>query len=69
MSNVSNEINNPRAEGARVNFRPLLYDFAEKLALAVPIGAVGENFFKIAYFLNIFDKYLPFFPPCRAIFP
>ena len=31
--NVNNEINNPRAEGARVNFRPLLYDFAEKLAL------------------------------------
>ena len=50
-------------------YRPLLYDFSEKLAPAVPIGAAGESFFKIAYFLNIFDKYHRSDPPFAHVWP
>ena len=57
---VNKEINNPRAEGARVNFRPLLYDFGEKLAPLVPIGAQAK-FFNDCLFFEYF-RYLFSFP-------
>ena len=57
-------INNPRAEGARENFRSLLNDLSEKLVPAVPIGAAGENFLKNCRFFGYFRrKFYPFFPP------
>ena len=62
-------IKNPRAEGARENFRSLLYDLYEKLAPAVPIGAAGENFFKNSIFWLFSTKILPFFLPWEGDFP
>ena len=63
-------INNPRAEGARENFRSLLYDLSEKLVPAVPIGAAGENFFKNCRFFGYFRrKFYPFSLLGRGISP
>ena len=33
---------------------------------AVPIGAAGENFLKITYFLQIFNEILPLFTVCKG---
>ena len=33
---------------------------------AVPIGAAGENFLRITYFLQIFNKILPLFSVCKG---
>ena len=33
---------------------------------AVPIGAAGENFLKITYFLLIFNEILPLFTACKG---